>query len=77
MAVEKKSTEHIIDTAIGPMSVKQTTVVGFDIDNFVQGTVDSQATYLRMLLLMDNAKPTFTKDRPPVRLGGKEVGGYE
>lgn len=76
MATETDVTESVLDSAIGPLKVRQSKITGFDIDNFVSTTVDSQATHLRMLYLMDTADPRFTKDRPPVRLADKEVGGY-
>lgn len=76
MATEKDVTESVIDSAIGPLKVRRATMTGFDVDDFVSTTVDSQATHLRMLNAMDKTNPLFAKNRPPVRLGDKEVGGY-
>lgn len=76
MITEVTTTDQIVDTAIGAVSVQQATVVGFDVDDFVSTTVNSIAIAIKMYNMASSADPAFTKNRRKVSVGGAEAGGY-
>lgn len=70
------SANQMFDSAIGSINVQQSTVVGFDIDDFVTTTVQSIARTISMYNVVTTANSNFTQDRPIVSVGGVSVGGY-
>lgn len=77
MATILDSTLNLIDTAIGPVGVKEDTLVNFDIDDFVHNTVRSQAIFLQLLNKIRTADSELAENRFPVSLGGESVGGFK
>ena len=73
---EDVQSEQLFDSAIGAVKVKQSNVVGFDIDDFVSTTVNSIAISIQMFNKASTVNPTFTKNRRIVSVGGVTVGGY-
>jgi hypothetical protein len=76
MATELERTEEIVDSAVGALSVVQTTATGLDIDDFVSSAVVSQATYMQMVTLVNKVDPRYVKGRTKVTFDGVSVGGY-
>lgn len=76
MAEITETSTHLIDTAVGPLSVTDSTFVRFDVDDFVHSTVRAQAIKLRMMIAASQANSKLAKDRPPVDLDGVTVGGF-
>jgi hypothetical protein len=76
MAQLTETSTHLIDTAIGPLSVTDSTYLRFDIDDFVHSTVRAQAIKLRVIFSTAQANPKLAKDRPPVDIEGVTVGGF-
>lgn len=68
--------EQLFDSAIGSIKVKQSTVIGFDIDDYVTTTVQSIATTIQMYNKATLANLNFTQNRRIVSVGGVSVGGY-
>lgn len=77
MATEEVTSESIVDSAIGPVRVVQSTVVGFDIDDFVTSRVQGAAISIKMYNLAQAADKEQSKGRRKVDIGGVSVGGYE
>jgi hypothetical protein len=66
----------LIDSAIGPVSVTQSAVEEFDIDDYTHSTVISQAVRIQMKLRASNVDTRFTDNRLPVDIEGVQVGGF-
>lgn len=69
-------TNQVVDTAIGAVNVQNSLVVGYDIDDFVQSTVQSIAVSIKMFNTASTVNQKFTKNRRIVSIGGVTVGGY-
>lgn len=76
MATELSKTVSVVDSAIGPVMMERAEVVGYDVDDYVKSTIESQATWLKMRAMALLADPKFTKDRPPVNLDDVTAGGW-
>lgn len=70
------TSQVLVDSAVGPCMVQTDSFTGFDIDDFVKSTVDSQAIYLRLYQLVSTVNPQIALNRPPVITGDITVGGY-
>lgn len=77
MATEEIKSENIVDSAIGPVRVVQSTVTGFDVDDFVTSRVQSTAVSVKMYNLAQAVDKDTAKGRRKVSVGGVSVGGYE
>ena len=75
-SVELSRTESIIDSAIGPFVVETRSVQGFNIEDHVRNTVESQAIYLQTREKILKVDPKYTKNRTPVVAGDTAVGGF-
>lgn len=73
---ETLQAEQIFDSAIGAIKVKQSTVVGFDIDDYVTSTVVSLAVTIAMYNQATAVDSKLTQNRRIVSIGGVTVGGY-
>lgn len=73
--VEEKTS--LLDSAIGPVAVTSTVFSKFNIDDYVQTCVMSKGEYLRILNKAATVDPLNAKNRPPVTLGGINLGGYD
>lgn len=73
---ETVQAEQIFDSAIGSIKVKQSTVVGFDIDDYVTSTVISMAVTIGMYNQVISADSRLTQNRRIVSIGGVTAGGY-
>jgi len=73
---ETVSANQLFDSAIGSIAVKQSTVVGFDVDDYVTSTVNSIAIAIQIFNAASAANTNFTQNRPIVSAGGVTVGGY-
>lgn len=67
----------LLDSAIGPVAVTTTTFKKFDIDDYVALSVQSKAEYLRVLNKAADVDPLEAQNRPPVTVGGTNLGGYD
>lgn len=77
MATTVQSEEvSLVDTAVGPISVRTAVFSGYDIEDFVHDMVMSQGVQLRVFNAAGNADQRYTGDRLPVNIGGLEVGGF-
>jgi len=77
MAKEVDSKSNIVDSAMGPVTIVEITHTGFDVDDFVATTVESQGTHLRLMTLARSVKSTEVKGRPTVNLEDVSLGGYD
>jgi len=77
MATLLETTLNLIDTAIGPVGVKEDILVDFDIDDFVHDTIRSQGIFLQLINRVKTADSRFAANRFPVSVGGESVGGYK
>jgi hypothetical protein len=66
----------LLDSAIGPVAVTTTKYSQFSIDDYVSITVKSKAEYLRLLKKAAEVNPLEAENRPPVSIGGINLGGY-
>jgi len=66
----------ILDSAIGPLGVRQATIIGFDIDDYVHSITIAQAIQLNLIRSIQNADTGLAQDRPPMNIEGNVVGGY-
>lgn len=73
---ETVQAEQIFDSAIGSIKVKQATVVGFDVDDYVTSTVVSMAVTIGMYNHVISADSRLTQNRRIVSIGGVTAGGY-
>jgi hypothetical protein len=73
----KDQKTSLLDSAIGPVAVTTTTYSKYDIDDFVTMTVQSKAEYLRMQNRAAGIDPQEVRNRPPVTIGGTNLGGYD
>lgn len=67
----------LMDSALGPVAVTTTTYNKFDVDDYVALTVQSKAEYLRILNKAAQVDPLEARNRPPVTVGGTNLGGYD
>lgn len=75
-SVEITSTSSVIDSALGPFVVESRAIQGFDIEEHVRTTIESQAIYLQMREKIRTVDPQYTKNRTPVIVGDTAVGGF-
>jgi hypothetical protein len=73
---EVSKSEVIIDSAVGPFVIETREVIGFDIEDYVRTTIESQAIHLQIRQAIQKVDPRFTKNRTPVVSGDIGVGGY-
>lgn len=71
-----KSQTNLIDTAIGPVAITESEVLGFGIEDYVHTAVRSQALKLQLKLKLSQADKRFTSNRYPVDIDGVRVGGF-
>jgi uncharacterized protein YqkB len=67
----------LIDSAMGPVAVKTTTIEGFNVDDFVKTTIESKAQFLRLKNKAALVNPLDVNNRPPVELDDVSIGGYD
>ena len=67
----------MLDSAIGPIQVTSEVYNNFDVDDFVSFTVKGKAEYLIAINKLQYVNPIYTAGRPPVRLNGTSVGGFD
>lgn len=73
---ETVQSDQVVDTAIGAINVQNSSVVGYDVDDFVTSMVVSIATTLQMYNKVTTVDTKFTNNRRVVSVGGVTVGGY-
>lgn len=73
--IEKEETS-LVDTAVGPIVVKDATYSEYDIDDFVHDVTLAQGAQLNLYNAATNVDERFTSDRLPVNVGDKKVGGF-
>jgi len=76
MATELDTKTNIVDSALGPVTIVESNHAGFDVDDFVSTTVESQATHLKLVTIAQSVKSSAVKGRPPVNLEGTVLGGF-
>jgi len=76
MAKVVSSQVSLVDTAIGPVSVTDTVVENFDIDDFVHSIVRAQCIKLQLINAINRADTRLAKNRPPLNIDGNVVGGF-
>lgn len=77
MATISNTVTNLVDSAIGPLSVTESTVDNFDIDDFVHSVTRAQCLQLQMINAIQVVDTNFTSNRPPLNLGGYNVGGFK
>jgi len=70
------TTTSLVDTGIGPVSVINSVVDNFDIDDFVHSTVRAQCIKLQLINAIQTADPTLATNRPPLNLDNNTIGGF-
>lgn len=75
IAVENESQE-LVDSAIGPLQVRSSEAVAYDIDDYVHTTLRSQALKLQLMRYAATANKTLAKNRMPINIEGISLGGY-
>ena len=76
MATTLSESTNLVDSAIGPLAVREQVVEGYDIDDHVHSTARAQALQLRLKYRAQLADQRFTGDRPPIDIEDVQVGGY-
>ena len=67
---------HLVDTAVGPVSVVSQEVVGYDVDDYVHSSVREIAQRLRLYKAAIDADDSLSSGRIPVQVGNIRVGGF-
>lgn len=75
-ATQTVTSNETVDSAIGPLLVVQATLANFDIDDYVQTTVVSLATAIKIYNMANNVNTQAAANRPIVNIGGVTVGGF-
>ena len=77
MATQQVSTSTVlIDSAIGALSVRQTVLMGYDIDDLVHDQTRALAIQLQIKNKVGTVNPTLAANRPPISIEGSTAGGY-
>ena len=76
MGIIKTTSTYLVDTGIGPVSVTNSEIENYDIDDFVHSTVRSQCITLQLINAIQVADPALAKNRPPLNLNGHTIGGF-
>ena len=76
MSTEISSILSILDCAVGPVAVKETTVTDFDIDDFVHLVNTEHGEKLNLYQKATRANTDLAVNRIPVDIGDVSMGGF-
>lgn len=76
MANEISSTLSVMDTAVGPVAIKEAIVDNYDIEDFIHDVLINHAEKLSLYQKALRADKTIAENRTPVVVGDVSVGGF-
>lgn len=76
MAREISSTLSVMDTAVGPVAIKESVVDNYDIEDFIHDVLIDHAEKLSLYQKATRADKDLAENRTPVAVGDANVGGF-